>query len=217
MTNLTYAQLGEVAGPLNFNVNVSGSETLQLTVLNSGSTPLAYRVLFPTLQQIPNETAPTLTMSPLNGTIQPYKEQMINVTVYVPGNDKPGQHWSGIIQVVQKSNQTNPGGAVIQTGVAKLISITSTTPTGIPLLYVVSGIIIIVIAGVVYYRSRLMKRQRAAVAPSVTAAARSRARAKAAVPRRKVSKKKKTAKRKPKKRKSGSGAKKKAASRRRRR
>ncbi len=174
--NMAYAQLGEVAGPLNFNVNTSGSQTMQLTVINSGSTPIGFKVLQPSLQSIPNETTPTVTISPLNGTIAPYKQQLINVTVYISGSDKPGLHWSGFIQVIQQTNQTNPGGAVIQSGVAKMISINSTQPVGIPLEYLVIGVIAIAVAGAaIYYQRSKAKAPRAS--PTIARASASRSKA----------------------------------------
>ncbi len=90
LININYAQLGEVAGQLNFNVNLSSSQTQQMIIINSGKTNLQYEVFAPTLQMIANTTTPTITVSPINGTLRPYEQQTINITVYMPGGDKPG-------------------------------------------------------------------------------------------------------------------------------
>jgi len=139
---------------------MSGSETLHLTIANGGSTPIDFNVTLPTLNQIPNTTAPTITISPMTGTLAPHTQLPLNVTVYMPSaKNKPGLSWHGIIGVVQVTNQTNPGGAVIQTGVAKIITITSASPVPLPLIdYIIAIIVVIaVVALAVFY---LMKRRR---------------------------------------------------------
>lgn len=150
---LTFAQLGEVAGPVSFIVNISSSQTLQIVVINSGSTSISYKIILPTLkaQQV-NSTNPIVTSPSLNGTIKPYGQVPINITVYVPSkNNKPGYSWTGIVQVIETTNQTNAGGAVVQSGVAKIISITATEPKALnPLIYIVATILIICIIGIGY-------------------------------------------------------------------
>ncbi len=144
-------QLEEVAGPLNFVVNMSGSETLHLVIANGGATPIYFNATPPVLKAIPNTTTPTVTISPLTGVLQPHEQLPLNVTVYMPSaKNKPGLSWSGIISVVQVTNQTNPGGAVIQTGVAKIISIASASPVPLPLWeYAIAVVIIIAVAAAV--------------------------------------------------------------------
>ncbi len=139
---LAYGQIGEVAGQLNFQIQVGHSQTLTLTVLNEGSTPIGFAVLAPSGSQLQvtsarnstvGQTRPTIVVYPMNGTIPARGAATINVTVSMPLNDTPGKaSYEGIIQVLQSSNQTNPGGAVLQEGVAKIFSvgaIPSTTTT----------------------------------------------------------------------------------------
>ncbi len=156
------AQLGEVAGPVSFNVNISSSQTIQLNVINSGSSPISYKVILPQLvaQQV-NSTAPNITSStPLVGTIMPYTQFPINLTVYMPsGNNKPGYSWSGVVQVIETTNQTQAGGAVVQSGVAKIISISAAQPKPLnPLIYVGGIIIIAIIAAFAYKKVILSKK-----------------------------------------------------------
>jgi hypothetical protein len=157
--NVAYAQLGEVAGPLNFNVSVGSSASLQYTLINGGSQPIHYQIVLPSLNIVPNSTAPTFTVSQMNGTISPQSQLVINVTAYMPSNDKPGMHWGGILQAVEVSNITISGsGAVIHQGVAKLVGVTAAQPKGIPLLYIVLAIVVLIIIIVlVYYFMRRRK------------------------------------------------------------
>lgn len=198
------AQIGEVAGHLAFSVQVGHTQSLQLTVLNEGGSSIGFSVIVPTQLQVtsgPNsiigQTQPTVTAFPLNGTIPSRGSVAINVTVFMPLNDTPGQaSWEGIIQVLQSSNLTNPGGAVLQEGVAKIFSaaaIPSTTTTtsttsssSVPQgpvaatsggLLVPIIIVIIVVAIVAYYvKSRKPAATRRAPGRAPAAAARRRGR-----------------------------------------
>ena len=134
----TIPPIGEVAGPLNFQVPVGHSETLhQWTIIDGGDTPLNFMIDVPGSLQVTSsanssegQTIPTVTAFPLNGTIQPHGMFVVNVTVYMPLNNTPGQtSWEGLISAVEVTNQSNSGGAfgaVILQGVAKVLSITST-------------------------------------------------------------------------------------------
>ena len=120
------AQLGEVAGGLNFNVSLGGSQTSNtFTIVNAGNSTIGFSIINPAFNQIPNSTTPTVIISPMNGTLAPHSNLRIDVTVIMPtGQDKPGMRWDGFIQVLSVlANSDNPGGAVIQTGVAKEIII----------------------------------------------------------------------------------------------
>ena len=159
---ITFAQLGEVAGPVSFNVNISSSQTLQMIVINSGNTTLSYNIILPTLkaQQV-NSTTPTVTTPSLNGTIKPYEQMPINITVHMPSaNNKPGYSWVGVVQVIETTNQANAGGAVVQSGVAKIISITAAEPKALnPLIYIAGAIVIICIVGFAYKKLLVSKRR----------------------------------------------------------
>jgi hypothetical protein len=125
---LATAQLGEVAGGLVFNVSLGGTQSNDnFTIVNAGSGPIGFSVMLPQFNNIPNTTAPTVTIYPMNGTLAPHSQKHINVTVYVPTkNNTVGLRWDGLIQVLSVLNQSdNPGGAVIQTGVGKEIIITT--------------------------------------------------------------------------------------------
>ncbi len=132
---LSFAQLGEEAGALNFQVQIGHTQTLQLTLANGGSTPIGFRVQTPKVSQENNQITPNITISPLYGTIAPYSTFPVNVTVFMSINNTPGAAtWNIQISAVEASNASNPGGAVIQAGVLKIatiqaISSTTTTST----------------------------------------------------------------------------------------
>jgi hypothetical protein len=123
--------IGEIAGPLNFQVAPGHNQTLPLYIINSGSSPIKLQILndysiqYQT-KQIANQITPIITASPQNFTILKGKEQIINITVSIPSKDSINASWSGIIQVVEVSNKTNNvSGAVINIGIAKMFSITT--------------------------------------------------------------------------------------------
>ncbi len=152
--NLNYAQFGEVAGQLNFNASIGGSASLPFTLINGGSKPLSFKIILPTLNTIPNSTTPTFSISQMNGTIPSGGQLTLNVTVYMPSNkNKPGMHWSGILQAIELSNNTISGsGAILQQGVAKIVGVTALKPVGLSILYIVLIILaIIIILGLLYY------------------------------------------------------------------
>ncbi len=133
MMMLPAAQLGEEAGSLNFNVQVGHNQTLQMHLGNSGNVPVGFKIQLPSITEQDNQSPPIITASPLYGVVQPYSTFPVNITVFMPLNDTPGATtWSVIISAVQSNNASNPGGAVIEEGVAKIASISailSTTST----------------------------------------------------------------------------------------
>jgi hypothetical protein len=147
------ADLGMVAGALNFNVSVGGHETLQFRAFNDGGTPLNFNVVPPTYTPIVNQTTPTLVIIPLNGTIAPNSQLIFNVTVYMPWNDKAGDRWDNIAQVVAVANQTGTSGATVLAGVGKeIIILSAPAKTNWALIYgSIAAVVIVVAVGVSYY------------------------------------------------------------------
>ena len=146
--------LGQSAGSLVFNVSLGGTQTSGYTIFDGGSSPISYTVSPPQYNPIKNETTPTVTVTPLSGTLQPGQQAGISVTVRMPSNDKPGIKWDGIMQVLATTNASNPGGAVIQGGLGKEVIIYSSSPpkgTLGPIVYVIIGAVgaAAIVAGVV--------------------------------------------------------------------
>ncbi|MGC8479657.1 MAG: hypothetical protein ACP5M9_03245 [Candidatus Micrarchaeia archaeon] len=153
--NLSYAQLGEVAGQPHFNVSLGSSQTLKVTLINEGITPTSFKVILPTLNQIVNTTTPTISAYPMNGTIAPNSDFSVNVTVYMPYNkNKPGLTWDGVLQFIEVQNTTTSSGvgAQVVAGIAKILTITAAPPKSdifgliLPLI-----IILIIIMMAIYY------------------------------------------------------------------
>lgn len=147
------ADLGMVAGALSFNVSIGGHQTLQFKAFNSGSTPIHFNVVPPNYAPIINQTTPKVVITPSNGTIAPNSQLIFNVTVYMPGNDKAGDIWDNIAQVVAVANQTSSSGATVLAGVGKEIVIVSApAKTNWTLIYgSIGAVVIVVIAGAMYY------------------------------------------------------------------
>ncbi|MGC8648856.1 MAG: hypothetical protein ACP5UN_01385 [Candidatus Micrarchaeia archaeon] len=128
---LNAQSIGEIAGPLNFQVAPGHNQTLALYIINGGSAPITLQVLNDySIQykstQIANQITPIIAASPQNFTISGGKEQIVNITVSMPSKDTINASWSGIIQVVEISNKTeNVSGAIINIGIAKMFSITA--------------------------------------------------------------------------------------------
>ena len=170
--NTPHAQLGEFAGHIVFNVTLGQSETLdQWTIFNSGNSPVTYNVIAPsiTINKVAglsanNRTAPIMIITPSTGTLQPRQNQVLNITVYMPAkNNTGGLSWEAIPQIVTVTNNTNPGGAVVQVGVAKIISINAVNPEPDYALYAFTAvIIIIIIGGALYMKNRVPKPSRRA-------------------------------------------------------
>lgn len=180
------ADLGMVAGPLNFNVSVGGYETLQFRAFNSGNQPISFNVVPPSFTEIANQSTPSVTISPANGTMAPHTELLFNVTVHVPGKDKPGDFWDNIIQVVEVSNVTNTNGATVLEGVGKEISVTSApSKTDYPLIIgVIIAAAIIVSASALHLKRRMRRSPQPKAMGAKETSAASRSRSRAAVSRR---------------------------------
>ncbi len=125
-----YAQLGEVAGPLNFNVSIGSSQTQQLVLINGGSTPITVKTTLNSITQIANTITPSVTFNPEVATIPPHSQLAINVTVAMPYNTSDiSKHWEAIISAAEQSNITISGtGAVVVAGMAKIANITALPP-----------------------------------------------------------------------------------------
>jgi hypothetical protein len=178
------AQLGEIAGQLNFQVQIGHNETLQLHLLNEGNTSIGVQVTAQTMQFTSNKTTqanqitPTIYISPENVTVPAYGTAAVNVTIFMPLSNRPNwASWQDIISAQEETNATNSGGALILQGVAKLVAVSAvpstTTTTTIPTTIAQSGlsalsgvavpiiilIIIIVVAIAYYYSSRGTKKR----------------------------------------------------------
>lgn len=156
------AQLGEVAGQPSFNVSLGSSESITVTIINEGSVPLPFKVILPTLNTIANTTTPSVTASPMSGSIAPNSDTSINVTVNMPSNSKNLDHtWTGVMQIVENSAVSTSGssgeGAVIVEGVAKIITITASPPKFNIFEIIVPAVIVVAVAGAgvaLYYRNK---------------------------------------------------------------
>ncbi len=148
---VAHAQLGEVAGPLSFNVSIGSSQTLNYTIVNAGNNSINFYIKDAITSTIKNETTPTITASPMNGTILPHQQYSVKIDVSMPSGDKPGLLWQGTLQALESTNVTAPGGAVIQTGVLKGITVMSSQRKGLPLYYVGAFVAVVVVIGVSSY------------------------------------------------------------------
>ncbi|MEM0201200.1 MAG: hypothetical protein QXD23_02235 [Candidatus Micrarchaeaceae archaeon] len=149
-----YGQFGEIAGQPHFNVSLGSSQSLNITLINDGSTPINFKTLLPNLNQIVNTTTPIITAYPMNGTIKPNSDFNVNITVYMPYNkNKPGLTWEGVLQFVETSNSSISSGTGVQVvaGLAKIISITSTVPKSNLTLIIIFLIIVVIIVIVILY------------------------------------------------------------------
>ena len=163
------AQLGEQAGQPNLNVSLGSTVTFNYSVLNSGSSPINFTVILPTLNTIPHNTTPTVTVIPMSGVLQPHAQQAVSIKVYMPSGDKVGLTWQGVLQVVEGSYATSSSGgasALITAGVAKILTIHSTAPKSSPILFfiAIAILIIAIAAGSGYYFFVFRNRKAAAAA-----------------------------------------------------
>ena len=182
-TALSYAQLGEQAGQPTMNVSVGSSATFNYSILNGGSTPINFTVILPTLNTIPHNATPTVTVTPMNGTLAPHSNMAVSIKVDVPGSDKPGLEWQGIVQVVEAAPTkiTSSGeGAVITAGVAKILTIYSAAPKPIPLIYYIVAIVVVVIVIVAVISAVILRRSSKARTRMVARASRTAASVKSA-------------------------------------
>ena len=185
---VAYAQLGEQAGQPFFNISVGSSGTFNYSILNSGSTPIGYKVGLPTLNTIPHNATPTVTVTPMNGTLAPNSQQVISIKVSIPASDKPYLKWQGVLSVVEtapSANITSGAGAVIRAGVAKIVTIESAPPKGIPLVYYLIAVLVVIIAAAAAaYAMLSRKKSRASAAKQKAKAAEIKARLKGRTPAR---------------------------------
>jgi hypothetical protein len=208
-SNVSRAQLGEVAGEPTFYVNISGTYSYNYTFVNQGSSPIPFRTMITSFKtSVKNATAPIVTAIPASGTIPPNSQIRIRVNVYLPAkNNTAGMKWQGVLEVVVNSTSNTTGGAVINEGVAKIITVVATTPkpdyTADILIAAVIIAIIAVVSATVYTRNRRKSVKKAKAVSRKTASNRrasmakkrstSKARAK---PRKNAASKRKTASRK---------------------
>ena len=163
----SYAQIGEVAGPMNFNVSLGSSESLTLTIINGGGDAIEYMATPTITTSIPNSTAPQVSVIPTNGSIAPHSQARLNVTAYIPGSkNKPGMVWNGYVSVVEVSNVTVVSGARIQAGALKMFTITAAAPKFQPL-YVLVAMLAVAGIGLVAYRFVSTRRAKRAAAKKV--------------------------------------------------
>ncbi|MEM0149763.1 MAG: hypothetical protein QXW10_02615 [Candidatus Micrarchaeaceae archaeon] len=158
---LPYAQLGEQAGEPVMNVSVGSSSFFNYSVLNSGSTPINFTVIISPLNTIPHNATPTVTVTPMNGTLAPHSSAVVSIKVSMPSSDKPGLEWQGIVQVVEASptSTIHTGeGAVITAGIAKILTIYSAKAKPLPLIYYVVIIVVVVIVIAAAISAVLLKR-----------------------------------------------------------
>jgi hypothetical protein len=173
---LSYAQLGEEAGQPSLNISIGSSNTFNYSILNSGSAPIPYTIVLPTLNTIPHNATPIVTVTPMNGTLAPNSQQIISIKVSVPSSDKPHLKWQGVLSVVEiapVANVTSGAGAVIRAGVAKILTIYSAPPKSLPLIYYIIAIVVVVVVVVSAIYTILLKRRHKAHAAMVAKAAKS--------------------------------------------
>jgi len=208
LTPIASAQLGEQGGPLVFNITLGGSETLNYTILNAGSSPINFTVELPILNTIPNNETPIIKVYPMNGTLAPHSQHVMHVTVFMPAKDKPGLTWSGGyekgtsgIAVVEGSPSivsSSGMSAVVYAAIVKGIIISSAKPPiNILLIAGIVSLAAVIAAGSAvyyYYRRRAAAKAKKKLRAKKLAKPRARARGKA----RKVVKKKARAKPKAK-------------------
>jgi len=166
-SNVSSAQLGEVAGEPAFYVNISGTYSYNYTFINQGSSPIPFRTIITSFKtSAKNATSPIVTAVPASGTIPPNSQIHIRVNVYLPAkNNTAGMKWQGVLEVVVNSTSNATGGAVINEGVAKIITIVATSPkpnyTADILIAAVIIAIIAVVSATVYTRNRKKSVKRA--------------------------------------------------------
>ena len=158
-----YAQLGEVAGQPTIVVPAGSSSSANVILVNSGSSPISFRVILPYLKPVVNETTPVVTSIPMNGTILPHSQINVTIKVSIAAKDKPGLSWTGVWQAVEVTNNTasGPTSAILTAGVAKIVTINSAKPLPFPILYVaIIILVIIIVIGLAAYFFMGKKRQK---------------------------------------------------------
>ncbi len=158
------AQLGEQAGQPTLNVSVGGSAVFNYSVMNSGSSTINFTVILPVLNTIPHNATPTVTITPMSGSLPPGGSKTISIRVSVPSGDKVGLKWQGVVQVVEvvPSVSSSGGlGATINAGIAKILTIYSTAPKTSPILYYIIAIVVVAVIAVAAYYLLVIRRARA--------------------------------------------------------
>ncbi len=117
--------LGQSAGALYFNVSPGSNKTLNYTVFDSGPGPLSFVLFLPNLSAVEGAQTPKVVISATNGSIAAGGSEILYVTASMPGSDRPGETWNGIIQVVEVQKAEEQGGVVLHAGLGKEIIIVS--------------------------------------------------------------------------------------------
>lgn len=145
------SQFGMMAGQPHLNVYIGGSNTTNITLMNTGSMPISFNVILPVFPNLKNESVPNVTMSVTSGTIPPHQNMKIYITASLPKNGvKANDTWEGVIQFVQVANTTNPGGAVVASGLAKILTVTAIpAPFSFPWDSVIGVIVLVAIVGTI--------------------------------------------------------------------
>ena len=87
----------------------------------------------------------------------------IEIRAYLPAhNNSVGDSWTGIVQFIEVSNTTNAGGAVINAGLAKILTVKAGLPRPNLLLYAAIVIVIALIAAISYLALRRRRAKKAA-------------------------------------------------------
>ncbi len=158
-----YGQFGEVAGQPTINVPIGSSNATNVTLANSGPTPIRFTSVLPSFTNYGKTTPPIITLIPENGTIPPYSDLNIEIKAYLPAhNNSVGDSWTGIVQFIEVSNTTNAGGAVINAGLAKILTVKAGLPRPNLLLYAAIVIVIALIAAISYLALRRRRAKKAA-------------------------------------------------------
>ncbi len=151
MLQSVYGQFGEVAGQPTINVPIGSSNATNVTLANSGPTPIPFTSVLPSFTNYGKTTPPVITLIPENGTIPPYSDLNIEIKAYLPAhNNSVGDSWNGIVQFIEISNTTNAGGAVISAGLAKILTVNAVSPKPDLWPYVLAVIIVAAIAAISY-------------------------------------------------------------------
>ncbi len=150
-SGLSAAQLGMVAGQPHVSVPIGSSNSVNITFINNAfNESISFRVVLPIFQNTTNSTVPIVTATPMEMSIPPRTDKVVMLSVFVPSNkNKVGQTWTGVVQFIVESNTTNPGGAVVQAGLAKILTVTAAPAIFDPIPYIVAVVVILAAVAVV--------------------------------------------------------------------
>lgn len=154
---MIHAQIGEVAGFVYINASVGGSSSGPWTIINPTNQSFVYKIILPQLTGgAANQTLPNVTVTPSNGTLGAHTQLVLNVTAYVPSNDKVGLTWTGFVEALVAPG-ASASGATLQVGTAKRIFITSiAAQTNWPLII---GMVVVVVIAIAIATLLLMRRK----------------------------------------------------------